>query len=683
MTGRPDLGRCALLLAALATPTGPATALAGPGDGDKIEMGQVDIRSLLDLSVDAVTRRPELASRAPAAVFVLTGPELRRQGFRTLAEALGSVPGLFTYPGSLEQVGVRGMGVPGDFTTRLLVLVDGHPLANAMGGDLGRGFPIPLAGVERLEVIKGPVGAIYGPTAYLGVVNVVTRGPAPGGEGWVGGESAQRSLPAGEAAAAWRGRAGELEVAISADAFKTRGLTWTYADVPPAGQTVAGHDAGDALSGYLTARWRDLGLAAACGHAWAGIPLAVPSTTQSIGDATLGGLTCFAEATWEHRLGDTVTLGARAAFDHFEKGATLAFPPPPDGIGHYTQSGHDQWATGELRAEWRPAGGVHLDGGATAQFHGVLQHSRSDAIPALEVVLGRRLQTLNTWLQADAQLGPAITLSGGITFFAHSLFGNQFTPKVAAVWQPTGSDTVKAIWSTGFRPPTFVEALLQDQTTFLANPGLAPEKVSSTELLYEHRFSDVASLSASLFENRYRDLISFVTVPAPGLTGPPDPNDPADFRQMAQNAAALRVVGGELAFKLRWREWVEAWGGVSLQHARDGRPANFPGATANFALSSRTPWTPLRLGLRAAAWAARDKPLDRLLPGQRSQVPAGATLGASAALEVPALPGLQLEVSVVNLLDASAPGPAESSAAPVSELPLAPRTLRADLRYRF
>lgn len=689
MNPTPDLTRLARLAAALLAALGPISALPQAEDEDKIEIGQLDILSLLDLSVEAVTRRPERASRAPAAVFVLTGQDLRRQGFRTLAEALGSVPGFFGYPGTFQQVGVRGMGALGDYTTRLLVLVDGHPLANSMGGDLGRGFPVPLAAVEKLEVIKGPVGALYGPTAFLAVVNVVTAGAGPGAEVWAGGEAAQGSVVAGEVSATWRGRGGQGEVMVSADAYRTGGLTWSYPDVPPlaaglpAGATNTGHDAGDTVSAYARARWRDLGLAGACSQTRTGLPVAAVQSGLPDRLNKLGGLTCFAEATWQLEVSPTITLKARGAFDHIEKGVTLAYPAPPAGIGDYWVGGHDHWATGEVRAEWRPWEALRLDGGATAQAHQVLQHSRADLVPALEVVLRRRLQTVNTWLQAEARLGPDLTLSGGVTFFAHSLFGNQFTPKLAAVWQPTSSDTVKAIWSTGFRPPTFVEALLQDQTTFLANPELAPERVTSLELVYEHRFSDVASVSASLFHNRYRDLIRFVVVPAPGLDHPPDPNNPADFRQVAQNLESLAVTGGEAAVTLRWREWLQGWAGLSVQQADSLARANFPAVTASAALSTRAPWEPLLLSLRLATTSGRDKETTRLLPGQRSRVPATAVLTTSAALDVPGAAGLQVEVSLVNLLDSRAPNPAENTATPVSELPEAPRTLRADLRWRF
>ncbi len=99
-----------------------------------------------------------------------------------------------------------------------------------------------------------------------------------------------------------------------------------------------------------------------------------------------------------------------------------------------------------------------------------------------------------------------------MTAYSHSIFGGQVAPKLAAVWQPGPGDTVKAIWSTGFRPPNFIEGLLADKLLYQANRDLAPERVVSLELAYERRFGEVAAASASLFRNDYRKIIRNVDV---------------------------------------------------------------------------------------------------------------------------------------------------------------------------
>ena len=117
----------ALWLCCVAALLAPAFAL-GQVPGGVVDISDLDLGGLLDPQVAAVSLHEELGSSAPASVFVLTGEDLRNHGFRTLAEALRTVPGLFTYSdGFFQYVGFRGVGLLVDYTVRTLVLVDGHP----------------------------------------------------------------------------------------------------------------------------------------------------------------------------------------------------------------------------------------------------------------------------------------------------------------------------------------------------------------------------------------------------------------------------------------------------------------------------------------------------------------------------------------------------------------------------
>jgi len=667
---------------------GGLLALAPPGTAtraqqeERVDVSTIDIESLLDLSVQAVTRRVERASAAPATVVVLTADDLRSQGFRTLAEALGSVPGLFTFAGVFPQVGVRGMGVLGDFTTRLLVLVDGHPLANSVGTDLGRGLPVPLSALQRIEVIKGPAGSVYGPTALFGVVNLVTTGRARGIQGEVALEQAQGSLRSGEADLTWRGGSGAGEWVASASYFSTRGLDFAYPEVDglpgyPAGGKVPRSDFGDAGNAYLRGRWRGLSASAGCGHTYFGLPATFPTDPRTAFEA----LDCFAEAGWQGAVAEQLTLMSRLSFDDFQGRAGRVLPEPPLSVGLFQDKGFDRWGSAELRADWRPLGALRVDLGATVRYHAVRHDAFSASVASLAARAETRFTEVNAWGSAELRLAPALALHGGVTVSHHSLFGGQVMPKLAAVWQPTPDDTAKAIWSMGFRPPTYVEGNFTDNFAFQKNPDLRPEQVSSAEVAYEHRLAGAASLGLSLFWNRYRDLIQYQTVPAPGLGGPPDPAQRSDWRQMPVNdGSILHVRGAEAYLALRWGRWLQGQGGLSLQHA-SGRRVSFPGLTANLALSSRAAWERLLLSLRATGMSARAKAPEAVAPGRRTAGPAARSLSALAALDLAA--GLTLELSAHNLLDAANPSPATASSFPVEELPASPRTLRAALRGSF
>ena len=107
----------------------------------------------------------------------MTRREIEAYGYRTLAEILAGAHGFnVTYDRNYSYVGVRGFERPGDYNTRILVLVDGHR-ANDNIYDmalLGTEFPVDVELIERVEIIRGPSSSLYGTNAFFAVVNVVT-----------------------------------------------------------------------------------------------------------------------------------------------------------------------------------------------------------------------------------------------------------------------------------------------------------------------------------------------------------------------------------------------------------------------------------------------------------------------------------------------------------------------------
>jgi outer membrane receptor protein involved in Fe transport len=146
-----------------------------------------DLQAALDQPVISIaSKRLQRLKEAPADATVLQGEDLRRLGYRTLSEALDGILGFRTVRDrAYDDLAVRGLQLVGDLNTRVLILLDGHCLNSPdtlAGSMVGEDFGIPLERVERIEVIRGPASALYGTTAFAGLVNVVTRAPAAGGE---------------------------------------------------------------------------------------------------------------------------------------------------------------------------------------------------------------------------------------------------------------------------------------------------------------------------------------------------------------------------------------------------------------------------------------------------------------------------------------------------------------------
>ena len=144
------------------------------------ELGQASLEELLNMKVYSASRYSQPVSQAPASVTIVTHEEIERYGYRTLGDLLRSVPGFYVpYDRLYGYVGVRGFANPGDYNTRVLLLVDGHRVNDSIyqQATLGTEFPVDIDMVERVEVIRGPASSLYGTNAVFGVINVITRTP--------------------------------------------------------------------------------------------------------------------------------------------------------------------------------------------------------------------------------------------------------------------------------------------------------------------------------------------------------------------------------------------------------------------------------------------------------------------------------------------------------------------------
>jgi outer membrane receptor protein involved in Fe transport len=557
--------------------------------------------------------------------------------------------------------------------------------------------------VDRVEVVKGPVGGVYGPAAFLAVVNVVTRTPgASGGTISAVGTAAQGRVLGADGAATWEGRFGELAAAVGVEVVGTRGYAWTWPELvsypdrtPPPGGRVEGRDHGDTQKGYLRASWRGHALLAGCGRWQRQIPSAPYSSNLLDSRNHEESLSCFAQVSHHRTLSPGLDLDLRLSADAYEYRDLWAYPEPAEGgVGPFRDRGSDRWLGGDARLGWR-SGALTVTAGITGEAHRTSQFSGSDRLPPVTVdplngsgagEIRKDYLTVNAYALGEAVLGGGLSLHGGLTWYRHQIFGSRLTPRLAAVWQVGQSDTLKALYTEGFRAPAATEAFFNDVTDFIANPALRPELARSGELVWERRLHGGLSLAASLFWTAYERLIAIQTIPRPGVVNP-DPANPGDFVLQANNEDAFQVRGLDVSASARLGELLRVRAAVSAQQALGDRPANFAPWTASLVASSRAPWRPLELALQAALLGPRRKlgagEEFSLQPGQRPSVPAAFRLDAAATLEVPGARGLTCQLAVRNLLDRDTLHPVSGDFAPISEMAEPPRTLHLSVRYRF
>ena len=156
------------ILASAALPVWPGQKSA--------DLTSQSIEDLMNIQVTSVSKTEETLSRTPSAVFVISQEDIRRSGALNIPDLLRMVPGMDVSQinGNTWAISVRGFNAR--FSNELLVLVDGRPVyTQTFGGVFWDVLDLPLEDIERIEVIRGPGGSIWGGNAVNGVINIITK----------------------------------------------------------------------------------------------------------------------------------------------------------------------------------------------------------------------------------------------------------------------------------------------------------------------------------------------------------------------------------------------------------------------------------------------------------------------------------------------------------------------------
>ncbi len=140
------------------------------------DLTQLNLQDLGKIEVTSASRKSESLAAAPAAIYVLTAEAIRQGGFRNLPDALRMVPGLYVAQtdAHIWQISARGFSDLNN--NKMLVLVDGRSVYTPLyGGVYWDTLDIPLENIDRVEIIRGPGGTLWGANAVNGVINIVTK----------------------------------------------------------------------------------------------------------------------------------------------------------------------------------------------------------------------------------------------------------------------------------------------------------------------------------------------------------------------------------------------------------------------------------------------------------------------------------------------------------------------------
>ena len=520
------------------------------------------------LAVSGTTKSgaSERIADAAAQVTVLTSEEIAVFGHRTLADLIENAPESFvggdrTYP----ILGVRGFARAGDKNTRILLLLDGHslnePWNNYAPG--GTDLPIDLTQIERVEILAGPVSALYGSNAFFGAVHVVTRKPI--------GRTYGGSMTGGSArygrGTAWYGDGGAGIASARPWSLLVSG-TGTWAD----GEDIR-HDGGFAKergtdwdrNGALTVRASRGPIAVLASGFARRKGVIAGAYGASFGDdrSFTEDSHALLDASWSAIDRADIGLRVRAYGDAYRFEDTYRYDPEPV----FRDVATSTWGGVEAVGSWtlganqlvvsleESAGRVVMD--AYQEEDGTDEPDPN--VPPNSVPADTRTYNVVRGTFHDAlRVSDRLKLEAGAYAEAHDRYGFAAAPRAAVVARVPGDIGVKALYGRGFRSPSIYERYYDDSDTVIGNEDLTAETADVFELAFEKSVGERSDAFLSGFHGQYRDLMVLETTDI-------DPTPAEDPRARFVNGATARSSGATLAFQTRrdtWVAWVDATGFV-------------------------------------------------------------------------------------------------------------------------
>lgn len=513
-----------------------------------------DLLFLKEETVVSAIRKEQPISQAPSNLYVVTDEDIRRSGATDLPTVLRQVPGIDVMQMTGADFNVSARGNNQAIANKLLVLVDGRPIfLDVQATVVWKLLPVTLPEIKRIEVLKGPAGAIYGFNAFDGVINIITKSPAEmagttvqvgGGEygtissaAIVGGQAGKVGyrLSAGhDQNQQWNSRSA---LAFRSDKFN---IVTDYA--------VNANDKITVSGGLITANRFD-------GPVAENLSLA-QRPAQGYTSAVYEGPSYFIRTYWTR----------------YDVDAALNANPLLAGLLKTTDR----------------AG--NTNNALTTNTYNVEAQQALELAPGHQVLYGANYRRntassnyLSTFAEEDRfgmyaryewRVAEPLTLDVGARYELNTFVNSTISPRAALLYRPWSDHSFRAAWTIGYRPPSILETYSSTKTAVAiptpfpppnnvfrydalsgGSNSLEPEKIVSYELEYQGWYlQHCLRLRVSLFFNHITNLINARPV-APGST----------LSTFVNDSGVADILGGEVGVDYLITTWLSGFANVSYQ----------------------------------------------------------------------------------------------------------------------
>ena len=553
---------------------------------------ELSLQELLNLSVvSGASGFEQRSTQAPAAVSVVTREEWQAMGARSVTDVINYISGAHV---SEDTVGLAAKkislrGVSGASAQQVKILLDGRSLNYIADGGLMPGHRIPLSGLKRIEVIKGPGSAIYGADAFGGVVNLVSLSADDKTKSFRASAGNWRSR---DIAVEYGGHNSDIQWHVSGEYQTSEGdLNRVIdSDLQSMFDFRFGTDASDApnafasqyevitLNGqlnldqldidYFHTENRDVGTGAGTAQALdsvgvgdfkqdiLGLSYDITKALPLPGYFTLNY--DYQRQTGNSYLhvfpeGTVLPIGSDGNINVLEPVGIVSFPdgyigtPGNDSTKQAVRAIHLfekrkhylRWELGAEKIDFEANERKNFGPGIINGTQGVVDGTLTDVTGTEFIYMAPQTRDIYYLsLQDEWRIQDNLQFTFGLRYDEFSDFGSTMNPRASLIWNANNWLDIKTFAGTAFRAPSFADLYAQNNPAAIGNPELKPETIDTYELAFSFDFLENHNISTNinLYQYKALDIITYIA------------ND--DGVQFAQNTGSQQGQGVE--FELFW-----------------------------------------------------------------------------------------------------------------------------------
>jgi len=519
-------------------------------------------------SVYGASKYQQKVTEAPSSVTIVTSEEIKKYGYRSLEDILQSVNGFFvTNDRNYSFLGVRGFNRPGDYNSRVLLLVDGHRLNDNMYDQaaIGADAPLDVDLIDRVEIIRGPSSSLYGANAFFGVINVISKRGRDVKGVEVSTEAGSYDSYKGRFTYGDRFQNG-LEFLFSGSVADSAGhgrLFYKEFNDPTTNNGVARNVDGERYY-HLFSRssFTDVTLQGGYTYREKHIPTGSFGAMFNSKRNQTYDERGYVDLNYEHEFARQLSLSARLHYDRFYYHGDYLFDVSEDEAPTFIlnkEATLGEWWGAEAQLSKRlwerhllTIGGEYRDNFRQAQrnhdvdpFFSYLKDGRSSKVWAF-------------YFQDEYAIRDNLILNVGVRHDHYDSFGGTTNPRLALIYNFHDTN-IKLLYGEAFRAPNAWEMFYDAPSFGLAgNSRLRPETIKTYELAVERSIGDYLRVAASGYYYTIDDLISQAF-------------DPDLDRLKFDNMDSVEAKGVELDIEGRWRALLEGRLSYALQETTDGK----------------------------------------------------------------------------------------------------------------